>query len=1769
MQQCSRNKLLVDLVADEKKKRQENGVFEKDYNVAGCVHPLRPQMTAKGKVPAGSSVAFAVEEACKSAGVRKSFMRRGIAQIGKRDLEKGQTVWRNVPRVQWKLRKLQEGELLRFRLLPEGGGGGGGSKNPLRTILTIVVAVIAIVVTWGVATAPVFAAGGAFAGMGGLAGGLAGLAVSTIGMVLVNAIAPIKPANASTKGLSAVSSSESQVYSISSGKNSINQWGRVPVPLGRGRFAPPKAASPYTQTIGEDIYLHELLCPGIGNLDISDIKIGTTPIEEYVDCQYELFRYDPANPKASNLYPTGVYQQDLSVQLKSGVWNSRTTAECDSIELDFSFQGLCYYNDDSSKSTASVDFVVQYKKHESITWNEVATRQFLPARNYTIPASSVPSSSRTCVISANTTDGVRLTWDTSTAPAGDAQLGVVTATKTIISWTEYATGNQWGISYAGAVERSATVFNLSLVSGPVVSSTYDFSGFAISLTNGSSGSEATISVSGGYLTAKNSVALGSYNITYSGAQSRLLRKTYTITPPERGVYDVRVRRATDDSNDDRLVNESYWGALRSVSNDKPVDTDYPVNLLAVKIKATSQLSGALDTLTVYYEAKVKDWDVDTQTWITRYSSNPASLFRHILQDSDSFRMPQADSLLDLDSIQEAHEYWKTKGWNYNFVCDADVSVFERLQSICAAGLASPTMVDGKWGIILDKPRTSVACAFTSANSWGWSFKRTQVRLPNAIHCTFINQDTWDSDMRVIATDEVEGDTYKYESQEYEGVNDPSQVYQLARFHYADAKNRRRTISLRCLDEALLCTRGDLVDCAAPNISPHGLQVGRIRGIERDEDENVVALYTDQTQTTDLSGRRFGVKVYAQSGAVLHAEVLPENVTSKKLTLIVPQAMDVNVGDKYAFGDYSEETFPAVVLGLKPNSDWTFDITLQDYVPTLYDDLSGPIPTWESIITTPISSKWKINSTPIFQSVVTDESALLQTASGTIPRILISYSHPVNLDPRAVGVSFDISLAGQDKWTSVAKNVNLQESEVYLSGVSEGEFYDIRARYVGTSGEIGDYVYSENVEIIGKTTRPPDVTGFVAEIKDAGGITLSWDAVNVADLSHYTIDGAANLSTASTQIVAQVYNRIGEVEFTCCAVDTIKLTSINAATASVNVIAPASPVLTAKASVGGAVICWNDCAKTWPIATYTIVATDDADETYVLNSLELAMTPRTVGTYQFKAYAEDKFQNQSVTSTNNITVTSPANPSPSISIDGADIVVSWPMVSSFFPVDFYEVYTVDWTLGKKSKSNSIRFPATGIGVREFRVRAVDVAGNASEWVETSLTITAPLTPSVQIILNDNKDGCVLSWQNSGSSLPIVAWDVVRQWDNDLGGGIIETLEEDFGRLDVDSLLVQSVIVGEHHYMVRGVDSAGNRSLWGEVVFTAMPPGKVTFSSSSAIDNNFLLYWTEPDSIFFAIAYYVFGEVDSDGYEMEIGRVDARFSSSFESASGEYTYRVTPVDTAGNRGESADISMTISQPPDFMLFHDYDSLFNGTKTNFALDGRGSMYAPVLENETWQANAERIAALLSTTAANLTWQQKVTGGYEYYSSPYSGTGTYVETVNVGTVIPSTKITVTVSRTVLEGNPNLTCKIETSRDKSTWVVDAANAFETFATDFQYVRYTFTVAGGLLQIRNINYNLSLKRKTDFGTVSVTASDNGAGYPGDPMQAGKWVPFNLAFTDINGAPVCTIVNNNSANPLTPYTVFVDTLNPTGFRVFVLDKNGNRAAANVSWMVQGV
>jgi hypothetical protein len=68
------------------------------------------------------------------------------------------------------------------------------------------------------------------------------------------------------------------------------------------------------------------------------------------------------------------------------------------------------------------------------------------------------------------------------------------------------------------------------------------------------------------------------------------------------------------------------------------------------------------------------------------------------------------------------------------------------------------------------------------------------------------------------------------------------------------------------------------------------------------------------------------------------------------------------------------------------------------------------------------------------------------------------------------------------------------------------------------------------------------------------------------------------------------------------------------------------------------------------------------------------------------------------------------------------------------------------------------------------------------------------------------------------------------------------------------------------------------------------------------------------------------------------------------------------------------------------------------------------------------------------------------------------------------------------------------------------------------------------------------------------------------MLTGKWVDFNVNFIDVESLPKPNIVNNEN---LTAFTVFEDAENPKGFRIFVKDKNGNRADGTVDWAAYGV
>ncbi len=94
-----------------------------------------------------------------------------------------------------------------------------------------------------------------------------------------------------------------------------------------------------------------------------------------------------------------------------------------------------------------------------------------------------------------------------------------------------------------------------------------------------------------------------------------------------------------------------------------------------------------------------------------------------------------------------------------------------------------------------------------------------------------------------------------------------------------------------------------------------------------------------------------------------------------------------------------------------------------------------------------------------------------------------------------------------------------------------------------------------------------------------------------------------------------------------------------------------------------------------------------------------------------------------------------------------------------------------------------------------------------------------------------------------------------------------------------------------------------------------------------------------------------------------------------------------------------------------------------------------------------------------------------------------------------------------------------------------------------------------LTEIVSLQIRLDVKEITDSGTVSCLASDSG----------GTVVNFNKAFRDVT-AIVLTV--KQTTERIAIYD-FVDTLNPTSFKILVFNTSGARVNETVSWIARGI
>lgn len=243
-----------------------------------------------------------------------------------------------------------------FITLPRGGGGGGGGKNPLRTVLMIAVMVVATVYGGPLGASLGFS--------GNLATAVGSAIIMTAGSALVSALVPLPTPNMpSFAGSGGSLAQPSPTYSLQGQGNYARLAQPIPVVYGRHLVYPDLAATPYGEYQGNEQFLHQLHCIGLGEYDIEQIRIEDTPIASFEEVTYQIV---PPGIPVTLFNPDVVTAPEVAGQeLLAGTWTggfaiNPADSEVTHIGIDILLpRGLYYANDAGGLDSRSASWKVE------------------------------------------------------------------------------------------------------------------------------------------------------------------------------------------------------------------------------------------------------------------------------------------------------------------------------------------------------------------------------------------------------------------------------------------------------------------------------------------------------------------------------------------------------------------------------------------------------------------------------------------------------------------------------------------------------------------------------------------------------------------------------------------------------------------------------------------------------------------------------------------------------------------------------------------------------------------------------------------------------------------------------------------------------------------------------------------------------------------------------------------------------------------------------------------------------------------------------------------------------------------------------------------------------------------------------------------------------------------------------------------------------------------------------------------------------------------
>lgn len=561
--------------------------------------------------------------------------------------------------------------------------------------------------------------------------------------------------------------------------------------------------------------------------------------------------------------------------------------------------------------------------------------------------------------------------------------------------------------------------------------------------------------------------------------------------------DTRATRTEADETWEEFSSTFVWTALRSINYSAPAIALPPniATFLVLRVRATDQLNGVIDSLNCIAQRKLRSWNKVGQTFnapaITR---DPAWAYLDILTGLGNARpIASGDEInkIHLDDLADWATANAAEGFFYDEVIDYSTSVFDALNRACGVGRAALSNRDGKWTVILEKAGGSPVQLFTPRNSWDFSGSKRFVNFPHALRIRFNSEDSdYQEDEMIVYDDGFNsGNATEFEVMELPGVTDSDQAWKVGRYTIASIRLRPEIYTFYTDFEHIVAQRGDHI-LMTHDIPLWGTGFGRIIDISG----NVVTL--DSEMFIDI-GNSYRMRVRLNDGTTVIEDLVVQggDVVTHTFTPAIPAG--IGVGDLAIVGQLNQETQELVVVAIEPESDLAAKITCVDHNDAILTADTGPIPPFNPNITLPPDPK-TMTPLPPFNVQASSTQLNFPTDGNSV------------IQQRIV-VTWDINSQAVNRWSSLTADLRWREWDVTLNGgtwnyirsfnafqafinidnVDIGNDYEIQMRTVSPFGTPSPWTTSIIHTVGGGTRLPPAVDGLTT-ISDFGAVIVQVD-----------------------------------------------------------------------------------------------------------------------------------------------------------------------------------------------------------------------------------------------------------------------------------------------------------------------------------------------------------------------------------------------------------------------------------------------------------------------------------------------------------------------------------------------------------------------------------------------------------------------------------------------------------------------------------------------------